>query len=104
MIFDPSRDEDPAARQPSARDRWQLAGGIADAYEMYLVRCCSHRGPSGWLSSRYHRKQRPGTDLPRLSRCCPRDDQQPYLQLSHPAARVPPTILAGPPGTSRASA
>lgn len=37
MIFDPSRDEDPAARQPSARDRWQLAGGIAHAYERYLV-------------------------------------------------------------------
>lgn len=37
MTFDPSRDEDLAARQPSAPDRWQLDGGIAHAYERYLV-------------------------------------------------------------------
>ena len=43
--------------------------------------------PRGCLS-RYHRKQRPGTDLRRLSRCCTGHDQQPYLRWSYPAARV----------------
>ena len=37
MTSDPSRDGDPAARQPSARGRWQLDDGIAHAYERFLV-------------------------------------------------------------------
>ena len=48
--------------------------------------------------SRHHREHRPGPDLRRLSRCCARLDQQPHVRRSHPAARVRPTILAGPPG------
>jgi SAM-dependent methyltransferase len=37
MTFGQSRDGAPAAGPPSAPDRWQLDGGIADAYERYLV-------------------------------------------------------------------
>ena len=43
--------------------------------------------PRGCLS-RYHRKQRPGTDLRRLSRCCTRHDQQPHLRRPHPTAGI----------------
>jgi len=43
---------------------------------------------SAWLSSRHHRKQRPGADLRRLSRCRSRHDQQPDVRRAHPTARV----------------
>jgi SAM-dependent methyltransferase len=37
MTFGRSRDADATTRPPSRQDRWQLDGGIAEAYERYLV-------------------------------------------------------------------
>ena len=37
MTDDRSRDGDATTRPPSRQDRWQLDGGIAEAYERYLV-------------------------------------------------------------------
>ena len=49
------------------------------------------RGPlPGGCLSRHYRKQRPGADLRRLSRCCSRHDQQPHLRWSNPTAGVRP--------------
>ena len=50
-----------------------------------LMGATTYRVMSGFAAAG---EQRPGTDLRRLSRCCARHDQQPYLRCPHPAARV----------------